>query len=317
MTGVPVATSVESVITDAVEERRRPRRRRGRSIATKAYVPYLFILPVLVLFVGFKVYPIIASFVMSFTTRLGGQDVFAGVENYVRMVQDPTFWKALSNTFIILFVQVPIMLFLALLLAVALNAAFVRWMPLWRLGVFLPSVVGLVAYGILFANLLNRDFGLINWTLSWFGIPAVDWLTDPFWAKIAIMIAITWHATGASAIIYLAGLQSIPRELYEAAEVDGAGSVRRFWSLTIPLMRPIILFTIVMSTIGTLQLFSEPYVITAGGPNNETLTLSMYLYNNAFKYFDFGYASALAWVLALFVTLVGLIQVRFLGERDK
>lgn len=136
-------------------------------------------------------------------------------------------------------------------------------------------------------------------------------------AKIAIMLAITWHATGASAIIYLAGLQSMPRELYEAAEVDGAGRIRQFWSLTVPLMRPIILFTIVMSTIGTLQLFAEPYVITAGGPNNETLTLSMYLYNNAFKFFDFGYASALAWILALFISILGLIQVRFLRERDR
>lgn len=280
-------------------------------------MPYVFLLPVLLLFVGFKIYPILSSLAMSFTTRVEGVDVFNGIGNYTRMVADPTFWKALRNTLIILLVQVPVMLILALLLALALNAAYVRLMPLWRLGVFLPSVVGLVAYGILFANLLNRDFGLINWFLSWFGVAPIDWLTDPFWAKVAIMLAITWHATGASAIIYLAGLQSLPRELYEAAEVDGAGRVRTFWSLTVPLMRPIILFTVVMSTIGTLQLFSEPFVITAGGPNNETLTLSMYLYNNAFKFFDFGYASALAWVLAIFVTIVGLVQVRFLGERER
>lgn len=294
----------------------RGRRRRGAP-STKPYVPYLFVLPVLLLFVGFKVYPIITSFVMSFTTRVEGVDVFNGLENYGRMSGDPTFWKALTNTLIILVVQVPVMLILAFLLALALNAAFVKLMPVWRLGVFLPSVVGLVAYGILFANLLNRDFGLINWFLSFFGVAPIDWLTDPVYAKFAIMIAITWHATGASAIIYLAGLQSMPAELYEAAEVDGAGKVRQFISLTVPLMRPIILFTVVMSTIGTLQLFAEPYVITAGGPNNETITLSLYLYNNAFKYFDFGYASALAWMLALFVTILGLIQVKFIGEKDQ
>ncbi len=279
-------------------------------------MPYLFILPVLLLFVGFKIYPIVTSLLMSFTTRVNGVDVFNGVDNYARLWADPTFWKALRNTLTILVFQVPVMLAMALVLALALNTAFVKLMPLWRLGVFLPSVVGLVAYGILFANLLNRDFGLINWVLGWVGVGPIDWLTDPTWAKVAIMLAITWHSTGASAIIYLAGLQSLPRELYEAAEVDGAGRIRQFVSLTIPLLRPIILFTVVMSTIGTLQLFSEPFVITAGGPNNETLTLSMYLYNNAFKFFDFGYASALAWVLALFVTLIGILQVRFLGGND-
>ncbi|MFF2118523.1 carbohydrate ABC transporter permease [Kitasatospora sp. NPDC058184] len=146
---------------------------------------------------------------------------------------------------------------------------------------------------------------------------ALAWMMQPVWARMAVVVVLTWHYTGYNAVIYLAGLQSIPRELYEAAMVDGAGPIRRFTSITVPALRPVLLFTVVLSTIGTLQLFDEPYVLTGGGPDNATLTVSMYLYQNGFRYFDFGYASAIAYALTLLVSVLGAVQMRLMGEKDK
>ncbi|MGP3961731.1 carbohydrate ABC transporter permease [Nonomuraea sp. 3N208] len=281
-----------------------------RSLVTKRNIPYLLVLPALLGFVGFKAYPIVAAMYISLTTGAGAARSFVGLDNYVRLVNDPLFWTSLWNTGLILVVQVPIMLLLALLLALALNSSLVRLRGLWRLGVFMPSLTGLVAYGVMFSVILRKDAGLLNWLLSLFGVEAIDWLGSPFWARIAIVIALTWHYTGYNAVIYLAGLQSIPKDLYEAAMVDGAGSARRFWSITVPQLRPILLLTVVLSTIGTLQLFDEPFVLTGGGPDNSTLTISLYLYQNGFRYFDFGYAAAIAYALTLIVAGFGIAQMR-------
>ncbi|MFC7713819.1 carbohydrate ABC transporter permease [Nonomuraea recticatena] len=174
----------------------------------------------------------------------------------------------------------------------------------------MPSLTGLVAYGVMFSVILRKDAGLLNWLLGLFGVTPIDWLGSPFWARISIVIALTWHYTGYNAVIYLAGLQSIPKELYEAAMVDGAGAARRFWSITVPQLRPILALTVVLSTIGTLQLFDEPFVLTGGGPDNSTLTISLYLYQNGFRYFDFGYAAAIAYALTLIVAVFGIAQMR-------
>ncbi|MCX4966894.1 sugar ABC transporter permease [Streptomyces sp. NBC_00654] len=292
--------------------RTRPGRRR---LLTRTSVPYLLIMPAVLGFVIFKAYPIVASLWISLTTGNGAGRHFTGLDNYQRLLHDPLFWTALENTALILVVQVPLMLGLALLVALGLNSTKVWLRPLWRLGVFIPSLTGLVAAGVMFSVILNRDAGLLNWVLSLFGIDRVNWLGSPFWARVGVVLVITWHYTGYNAVIYLAGLQGIPQELYEAAKVDGAGPIRRFVSITLPQLRPILLLTVVLSTIGTLQLFDEPYVLTGGGPDNSTLTVTMYLYNNGFKYFDFGYASALAYALALIVAVLGLLQVRLMGER--
>ncbi|MFJ7196819.1 MULTISPECIES: carbohydrate ABC transporter permease [unclassified Streptomyces] len=292
--------------------RTRPDRRR---LLTRASVPYLLIMPAVLGFAVFKAYPIVASLWISLTTGNGAGRHFTGLDNYQRLLNDPLFWTALRNTALILVVQVPLMLGLALLVALGLNSTKVRLRPLWRLGVFVPSLTGLVAAGVMFSVILNRDAGLLNWVLSLFGIDRVNWLGSPFWARVGVVLVITWHYTGYNAVIYLAGLQGIPQELYEAAKVDGAGPIRRFVSITLPQLRPILLLTVVLSTIGTLQLFDEPYVLTGGGPDNATLTVTMYLYNNGFKYFDFGYASALAYALALIVAVLGFLQVRLMGER--
>lgn len=290
-------------------------RRRWRGASPRA-TPYLFLLPVIVLFLAFKVYPYAYAFWLSLTKITRGQTNFVGADNYMRLLQDPIFYKALGNTVLILVIQVPIMLGLAIALAVAFSSALLKWRAIWRAAYFVPIVMGLVAYGILFSTLLNNHYGLVNFALESVGLPRIPWLADPFWAKISIIIALTWHYTGNSAVIYLAQLQSIPGELYEAAEIDGASAWQRFWHITLPGLRPAITLTVVLSTIGTLQLFDEPYVLTNGGPNNATLTIGMYLYQNGFKYFDFGYASAIGYVLTGIIGILALIQFRLLREKQ-
>jgi lactose/L-arabinose transport system permease protein len=278
--------------------------------------PYLFILPALALFAAFRLYPIGWSFVLSLYHTEGMAQTWTGLGNYQRLVHDPLFWKALGNTALILVVQVPVMLCLALSLAVALNSALLRWKPLFRLGFFLPVVTGLVTYGLMMGALLNQGSGAVNWLLSLVGLPEVHWLTDPFWAKVSVMLALTWHYTGYNAVIYLARLQGIPDEHYEAAAVDGAGAWRRFWHITLPGLRPAVLLTVVLSTIGTLQLFDEPFVMTGGGPDNATTTIGVYLYQTGFRYFDFGYASAIGYALVLIISVLGLIQAKLAKEED-
>ncbi|GAA1403924.1 sugar ABC transporter permease [Kitasatospora putterlickiae] len=294
----------------------RPDARVRRARLRRRAVPYLLLAPALVLFGVFKAYPIVSSLLLSLTTGSGSVTRGAGLANYRRLLDDPLFWTALGNTGRILVVQVPVMLALALLMAVGLNAALVRWRVVWRLGIFMPTVTGLVATGVLFAFLLNTESGAVNKALEAIGLSGVDWFGSGFWSRMAIVLVLTWHYTGYNAVIYLAGLQGIPRELYEAAMVDGAGPVRRFTSVTLPALRPVLLFTVVLSTIGTLQLFDEPYVLTRGGPDNATLTVSMYLYDNGFRYFDFGYASAIAYALTLIVSVLGAVQMRLMGERE-
>ncbi|MFE0702243.1 carbohydrate ABC transporter permease [Streptomyces sp. NPDC058872] len=289
--------------------RPRPPRFTGRRLA-----PYAFVLPALLLFAVFKIYPIGHSFVLSLYRTVGGVDTFVGTDNYARLLGDPLFWTALRNTAVILVFQVPVMLALATGLAVAFGSALLRGRAVFRLGFFLPMVTGLVAYGLIFSVLLNEKYGLVNWLLGLVGIGEVPWLVDPLWAKISLGLALTWHYTGYNAVILLARLQSIPTELYDAASVDGAGGWKSFLHVTLPGLRPAILLTTVLSTIGTLQIFDEPYVLTRGGPDNATLTIGVYLYQNAFVYFDFGYASAIAYALAVLIGILGLIQFRVLGD---
>ncbi|ASQ99619.1 sugar ABC transporter permease [Streptomyces sp. 11-1-2] len=293
---------------------RAARARRSRPRGRLA--PYLFILPALALFAAFKLYPIGWSFVLSLHKTVGGVDTFVGGDNYRRLVDDPLFWTALKNTAVVLAVQVPVMLALATGLAVALNSTLLHGRSVFRLGFFLPMVTGLVAYGIVFSVLLHQEYGLVNWFLELLGSDGVPWLTDPLWAKISIGLALTWHYTGYNAVILLARLQTVPKELYDSAAVDGAGPWQSFRHVTLPGIRPALLLTTVLSTIGTLQLFDEPYILTGGGPDNATLTIGVYLYQTAFKYFDFGYASAIAYVLAVLIGILGLIQFRVLGDKS-
>ncbi|AGB41271.1 permease component of ABC-type sugar transporter [Halobacteroides halobius DSM 5150] len=280
----------------------------------KNTVPYYFLAPAIILFTIFTIYPFIKTLLLSFQIREGGHYVWAGLANYKHLFSDQIFLKALKNTLIILICQVPIMTALALLIAIGLNSTLIKLKSIFRISYFTPSVTGLVAYSIVFSILLNDDFGFINYVLSNLGFSKIPWLSSPLWAKIAMMVAITWRWTGYNMVIMLSGLQSIPETLYEAAEIDGAGKIQKLFYITLPQMRPIILFSFVLSTIGTLKLFSEPYILTHGGPNNATLTIALYLYRTGFRYFEFGYASAISYVLIILTAIFSYFQLKIGGE---
>ena len=275
--------------------------------------PYVFIAPAAILFAIFTIYPIVSSFILSFQTSVRGQYVFAGLDNYKRLLEDAIFWKALGNTFIIFVVQVPIMLILALILASLLNSQLLKLKGFFRVSFFLPAITSLVAYSILFSIMLQEE-GILNTFISYLGVDQISWLSDPSWAKVSIILAMTWRWTGYNMVIFLAALQNVPEEMYEAASIDGAGKIRKFFSITVPSLKPVILFAAILSTIGTLQLFDEPYNLTKGGPADATMSLGLYIYQNGFNYFDFGYASAIAYAVVVLVAVLTFVQFKVTGD---
>lgn len=278
---------------------------------------WLFVAPALVLLGAFMAYPILWSLWMSFQTGKGMNISFGGLTNIMRLTEDAVFLRALRNTLTFLVVQVPIMLTLALLFASALNDSKLWGRGFFRTAIFLPCATSLVAYSILFKSMFAND-GVINDFLRFAGIISdpIPWLGDPFWAKVVIIAAITWRWTGYNMIFYLAALQNIDRSIYEAARIDGVPAWGRFWYLTVPMLKPVILFTSVISTIGTLQLFDEVNTITLGGPSDSTLTLSLYIYNLTFKFMpSLGYASTVSYVIVVLVGVLSLLQ--FMVARDR
>lgn len=242
---------------------------------------------------------------------------FNGLGNYQRMLTDATFKKALFNTFLYLLVQVPIMLFLALLISNFLNDKKLKCKGLFRTAIFLLCITSMVSYSLIMKSLFSQS-GVVNNFLMNFGLidAPIGWLTHPVWAKVLIIIAITWRWTGYNMIFFLSGMQNIDPEIYEAAAIDGASKWQQFLKVTIPNLKPIILFTSITSTIGTLQLFDEVQNITNGGPENGTLTLSQYIYNLSYKFTpNFGYAAAVSFVSVLFIVILSIIQTRIGGEQ--
>ncbi len=278
---------------------------------------WLFIAPALVLLGIFLIYPIVWSLWMSFQTGRGMNFSFGGLANIQRLLQDTVFLRALGNTMIFLVVQVPIMLVLALLFAVALNDTKLWGRGFFRTAIFLPCVTSLVAYSVLFKSMFSAE-GVVNAALVAIGLDPIPWLTDPFWAKVLIILAITWRWTGYNMIFYLAALQNIDRSIYESARIDGVPPWARFWYITVPMLKPVILFTSVISTIGTLQLFDEPYNITQGGPAQATLTLSYYIYVLTFRCMpSFGYSATVSWVIVVLVGILSFLQFMVARERRR
>jgi lactose/L-arabinose transport system permease protein len=278
-------------------------------------IPYIFLAPYLAVFAIFWAWPIVRSVLLSFqNTRVNPWRYQSGV-NWGRLLNDAAFLGALKNTFLILAVQVPVMLVLATILALALNSSLLRARGIFRFAFFAPVVVGEVAYSAVFRLLFNGRFGAVNGALAAFGLPTPDWLQGPWTATAVVMIAITWRWTGYNAIIILAGLQNIPQDLYEAAAVDGVPRWRQHASITLPLLRPVILFALVLSIIGTMQLFAEPWLITQGGPGNATETLGTYLYRQGFTSMNFGYASTVAYAMALMAALFSATQIILFGRQ--
>jgi lactose/L-arabinose transport system permease protein len=278
---------------------------------------WLFVAPALVLLGVFLIYPIIWSLWMSFQTGKGMNFAFGGFANIQRLTQDPVFLRSLGNTMIFLVVQVPVMIMLALLFAVALNDPKLWGRGFFRTAIFLPCVTSLVAYSILFKSMFGAE-GVVNVTLGFIGVAPIPWLTDPFWAKVLIILAITWRWTGYNMIFYLAALQNVDRSIYEAARIDGVPPWARFFHLTLPMLKPVILFTTVISTIGTLQLFDEPYNITQGGPAQATETLSYYIYDLTFRFMpSFGYTATVSWVIVVLVGILSFAQFAIARERRR
>lgn len=284
---------------------------------TEHITGWTFIAPALVLLGVFMLYPIIWSLWMSFQVGKGMNFSFGGFANIVRLTKDPIFIRALVNTLTFLVVQVPIMIVLALLAAVALNDPKLRFRGFFRTAIFLPCVTSLIAYSTLFKSMFATD-GIVNKMLMavWIIQEPIHWLQDPFWAKVLIIIAITWRWTGYNMVFYLAALQNVDRSIYEAARIDGASGWDRFRYITVPMLKPVILFTTIVSTIGTLQLFDEVNNITVGGPSDATLTLSLYIYNLTFKFMpSFGYSATVSWVIVLLVAILSFLQ--FIVARDR
>ncbi len=279
-------------------------------------IPYLFLAPYLAIFAVFWAWPIVQSILLSFQNTRSSPWRFDPLFNWGRLFHDPAFVTALKNTLLILVVQVPVMLALAVGLALALNSSLLKARGVFRFAFFAPVVVGEVAYSAVFRLLFNGDYGAVNGALGALGLPTPAWLTQGWTAMAVVMIAITWRWTGYNAIIILAGLQNIPRDLYEAASVDGIPRWRQHLSITLPLLRPVILFALVLSIIGTMQLFAEPWLITSGGPGNATETLGTYLYKQGFRAMNFGYASTVAYAMALMAALFSAVQITLFGRRQ-
>ncbi|MGO4185326.1 spermidine/putrescine ABC transporter permease [Paenibacillus sp. FSL A5-0031] len=268
----------------------------------------LFISPWIVGFLFFTAYPLISSFYYSLTDYdIINPPVFVGLENYKTLFTgDDMFYTVLKNTLYMVFIGLTVITACTVFISILLNNKKVKGMAFFRVIFFLPTLVPFVILSILWVWVLQPDSGVVNTVLGWIGIDGPGWFASPSWSKPAFILMGLWGA-GGSIIIYLAGLQGIPESLYEAASIDGANSMQKMFSITLPMLRPVILFNVITGIIGTFQSFAESFIITQGGPNGSTMFYSLYLYQNAFQYAKMGYASAMAWVLlviALVFTLV-------------
>ena len=279
---------------------------------------WVFLTPATILIAVMSFYPMIQALLLSFKTGIGAKMEWAGAYNYTRMFQDAVFVQALKNNFLYLIIQVPIMLVLALILASMLNDKHLRCKGLFRTMIFLPCATSLVSYAIIFRSLFAVD-GFVNTILINMGIlhTGYNFLANPNSARAVIVIALIWRWTGYNMVFYLAGLQNIEYSVYEAARIDGASPLQQFTKITVPLLKPTILLTAIMSTNGTLQLFDESVNLTNGGPSNATITMSHYIYNMSFKYVpNFGYAAAMSFIILILVAILALFQMKVGDKRD-
>ena len=276
--------------------------------------PYAFISPFYVLFAFFFLAPSLIALVLSLFRWDGINDPrFVLARNYGRLLSDKVFAQAATNTAIYAVASLLIVLPLALVLAVLLNAKSLRFSNVWRAMYFTPVVTSTVAITLVFQILYNRDTGLLNAPLIYLGLEPIYWLGDRSWAKVAIIILIAWRSTGLLTIYFLAGLQSIPEELYEAASIDGASMLQKFFRITIPMLRPIILFVSIIVLLSSIQIFDEPQILTQGGPANSTMSVVQYLYERGYTRLRLGFASAVGTVLFATVFILSLLQLQWYG----
>jgi cellobiose transport system permease protein len=276
--------------------------------------PYLYVAPFFLIFAAFGLFPLVyTAWVSLHEWDVAGQGGFVGLDNYATLFGDPDFWNATLNTVGMLVLATVPQLFGALVLASLLNQKL-RGLTFLRMGVLLPIVTSVAAVGIVFSQIFDRDAGMANGLLGLLGVAPVDWHADKWSSWTAIATMVNWRWTGYNALIYLAAMQAVPKDLYEAATVDGASKVRQFFSITLPNIRPAILFTVVMSTIAGMQLFTEPLIFAqggfaiSGGSLRQFQTLSMFMFEKAFRDFDYGYGAAVAWLIFLLITLLAVVN---------
>ena len=294
--------------------------RLSKATRKQTLIAWGFAAPFVILFLVFMAGPIVASFVMSFTD-LTTRDLrspfnvnIVGFENYIRLFEDPRFVHSLLNTGVFVIVGVPLTIIMAMLVALALNTGITKFRTVFRVGYYAPVVTSIVAIAIVWRFILQND-GLLNGVLSWVGITGPNWLEDTFWALPSLILMAVWRNIGTLMVIFLAGLQGVPKEHHEAAMVDGANAVQRFLNVTLPALRPTVLFAAVITGIGFLQFFEEPFVMTRGGPLDATLSSAMYTFNQ-FGFGNYSYASAASYVLFLAIVVLSLVQFRLLKRED-
>jgi cellobiose transport system permease protein len=308
MTVVSESSTGVRQVTKTSSERRRHRLPGSR-------IGYAYVLPFFVVFLAFSVYPWLdTAWVSLHDTRLStyDQSSFIGLENYRNLFTNQFFWNAFKNTITIGIISTVPQLCMALGIAHLLNYRL-RGRTFFRVAILMPYATSLAAATVIFAELFDPKLGIINWALTSVHLPAVDWQGSKWPSQIAVSSIVIWRWTGYNALIYLAGMQAINNDLYEAAAIDGAGGWRSFWAITLPLLRPVLLFVVVTHIIGSFQLFGLVFVVTMGGPGDATRTVVQHLYETAFQnFFQFGMASAMAWVLSAVILVFSMLQFRLL-----
>jgi len=285
----------------------------GRTPGSRAITPYLFLLPFFVVYAVFLLYPVLSAFQLSFYERIGlSEGSYVGLENYRALFSDERYLKALVNTSLYALASICILSPLALVVALAVRSFIVpsaNMQSFYRVAYFLPNVTSFVVIALMFSLIFDTDFGLLNGFLARLGLPGPNWLRSESLALPSIVLVAIWTFLGLNSLYFLAGLQNIPHELSEAASLDGAGRGQIFWSVTLPLLKPTIVFVVVQATIFSFQIFELPFLLTAGGPSDASLTLAIYLYEVGFGQFDQGYAAAIGYSLAMISILLAGVQL--------
>lgn len=282
----------------------------------KKLTPYLLVSPYLIYFSIFIAFPVLFSLYLTFQSwNIISPMKFIGLSNYERLVQDSFFLKSLINTFVFLIIHIPLQIIIALFIAVILNQK-IKFRGFFRAAFFLPVIVSGVVVTILWQQLYGFDSGLFNRILTSIGLGKIGWLVDPGWAMPSIAIMATWKNVGLYIILFLVGLQTVPQQYYEAAELEGANRFQQFWNITLPAINPTIFMVVILSTIAGFSLFIEPYVMTGGGPLNSTLSAVLYIYKQAFTYYHMGYAATLGLFFAVLILCVVIIQRKFIEKDD-
>jgi multiple sugar transport system permease protein len=283
---------------------------------SEGFSAFLFLSPTLIIFSTFILFPVFFSFYLSFQqwNMFSTETAFVGFDNYIRLLQNPEFWQVLKNTAIYTIGTVPLNMAMSLAVAYVLNKKIIGKKFL-RTAFFAPVIISPVAAAVIWRWIYDPNFGLMNYAIGFFGADAINWLNDPTAAMIALIIMGVWKTFGINMVLFAAGLEGIPEQYYEAAEIDGASRWSKFWNITLPLLTPTTFFIMVMSMITSFQVFDIVYVLTQGGPLGSTKVLVFYVYEQAFQFFEMGYASAISYFLFVLLAFLTMIQVKYLKYR--